>query len=83
MNKEIYLLNPNENNDEFIFESEGLKGVIYKTIKFEKNRTDFYNLAFGDRSETNKKIDDKARSNNGDRDKVLATVAHAVMNFVL
>jgi hypothetical protein len=41
-----------------------------------------YNLAFGDWDELNGKLNDEKRSNNGDRDKVLATVALTVCDFL-
>lgn len=40
-----------------------------------------YNLAFGDWDEELQKMDTTKRSNNGDRDKVLATVAATVLEF--
>jgi len=44
-----------------------------------------YNLAFGDKLETSDNniitIDDKINTDNGDRDKVLATVASAVYDY--
>jgi len=41
-----------------------------------------YNLCFGDWDEAIHLIDDKSRSNNNDRDKVIATVASTVMSFL-
>ncbi|HET6254986.1 MAG TPA: hypothetical protein VFE32_12975 [Puia sp.] len=40
-----------------------------------------FNLAFGDWSEEYEILDDYARTNNGDRDKVLATVAFTAIDF--
>lgn len=40
-----------------------------------------YNLAFGDKNPLTGEIDDEVISNNGDRDKVLATVAATVYAF--
>ena len=40
-----------------------------------------YNLAFGDRDPVTGMLDDQARSNNGDTDKVLATVVAALYSF--
>jgi hypothetical protein len=40
-----------------------------------------YNLAFGDWNAELDALDDSIRSNNGDRDKVLATVAFTALNF--
>ena len=64
------------------FVSDGPKGSIKKLIKFEEMGYNLYNLCFGDWEETTQSIDDKARSNNHDRDKVIATVASTVMSFI-
>lgn len=40
-----------------------------------------FNLAFGDWNEDLNKLDDSIRSNNGDRDKILATVASTAIDF--
>ena len=66
----------------FEFVSEGPNGRIPKLIEFtETNLKNFYNLAFGDKDEKTGKINDLAISNNDDTDKVLATVASAVLAF--
>jgi len=66
----------------FEFISKGTKGRITKLIVFEAtNLNDFYNLAFGDKDITSGKIDDSVVSNNGDTEKVLATVVAAVYAF--
>lgn len=64
------------------FLSEGPKGAIKKVINFEEVGHNFFNLSFGDWTEASMELDDKVRSNNHDRDKVLATVAGAVMSFI-
>jgi hypothetical protein len=43
--------------------------------------SDFFNLGFGDWNEALQQTDDSSRSNNGDRDKVLATVAFTALDF--
>ncbi|MEO8710647.1 MAG: hypothetical protein ABI405_00920 [Parafilimonas sp.] len=64
------------------FISEGPKGLILKRIQFTLvNRQGIYNLAFGDKDFTTGELDDKAVSNNGDSEKVLATVIGAVFAF--
>jgi hypothetical protein len=66
----------------FEFISEGPKGQIPKLIKFSETALkDFYNLAFGDKNIETGEIDDKVISNNGDSDRVLATVVSAVFAF--
>ena len=60
----------------FVFVSTGKKGAIPKKIIFTYRPTElgnFYNLAFGDVNE-NGKLDDYIISNNGDRNKILATI---------
>jgi hypothetical protein len=64
------------------FISEGSKGLITKRIQFTLvNRQGVYNLAFGDKDSVTGEIDDKVVSNNGDSEKVLATVVSAVFAF--
>jgi hypothetical protein len=66
----------------FEFVSIGKKGRIPKLIKFsETHLKDFYNLGFGDKEKDSDKINDLAISNNGDSEKVLATVVGAVYAF--
>jgi len=66
----------------FEFVSEGSKGQIKKLIQYsETNLKDFYNLGFGDKDEQTGDIDDKVITNNGDSQKVLATVAATVYAF--
>ena len=64
------------------FISEGPRGMIPKRIQFTLvNRQGVYNLAFGDKDSKTGEIDDKVVSNNGDSEKVLATVVSAVFAF--
>ncbi|WP_318013226.1 DUF6934 family protein [Riemerella anatipestifer] len=66
----------------FEFTSEGQKGLIEKLVRFqETNVKNVYNLAFGDKDLTTGDIDDKVISNNGDSEKVLATVAATLYAF--
>lgn len=66
----------------FEFVSEGPNGLIPKRIQFqETNQPDVYNLAFGDKNAATGEIDDLVISNNGDTDKVLATVVGALYAF--
>ncbi len=64
------------------FFSEGSKGRIEKVIEFFEIHTGIFNLAFGDVDEKTGHINDTVASNNDDRDKVLATVAGAVFDFM-
>lgn len=65
----------------FDFVSVGSKGVIYKRVAFIKTELEnVYNLAFGDLGEDGK-INDLSISNNGDRNKILATIAEIIDDY--
>jgi hypothetical protein len=66
------------------FFSEGPNGVIRKVVQFQQIPTaeDTYNLGFGDFNEQLGDIDDLSVSNNRDTQKVLATVAQTVTDFM-
>jgi hypothetical protein len=65
----------------FEFISEGPNGAVRKLIHFQKtNEPGLYNLAFGDKNHEGD-IDDLAITNNGDSEKVLATVVSALYVF--
>ncbi len=77
-----YNLSASDKMMTFEFKSEGNKGVIYKIVKFQPtNLKGVYNLAFGDKNLKTGEIDDKIISNNGDSEKVLATVISTVYAF--
>ena len=81
MKLECYELKAGENLTTFEFVSEGSKGRISKLIQFSPtNLKGVFNLAFGDKDAAGE-IDDLAISNNGDSEKVLATVVVAVYAF--
>lgn len=64
------------------FTSEGPKGQIKKIVESTPTTLpNVYNLAFGDYDETTGSINDKTITNNGDSQKVLATVASTVYAF--
>lgn len=66
----------------FEFISEGPKGLIHKLVRYQPtNLKNVYNLAFGDKDHATGNIDDTVISNNGDSEKVLATVAATVYAF--
>ena len=66
----------------FEFTSIGTKGEIPKLVQFSQtNLKDVYNLGFGDKNKKTGEIDDKVISNNGDSQKVLATVVATVYAF--
>lgn len=65
------------------FFSEGPKGRIRKAVVFKRVNLQgsfFFNLAFGDMDDLGN-LSDLVVSNNQDAEKVLATVAHAVIKF--
>lgn len=77
-----YALETSADRMTYQFNSEGIQGSIIKIIRFQAmSQKGVYNLAFGDKAPDSDNIDDKAISNNGDREKVLATVAASVYSF--
>jgi hypothetical protein len=68
----------NEALSDFLFTSEGHKGKIKKGIRIkEHGLDDIYNISFGD-LDNSSKLNDSSISNNGDWEKILATVAGAI-----
>lgn len=66
----------------FEFLSVGKKGIILKRIVFEPTEyNNVYNLVFGD-IDIDGEINDKSTSNNGDRNKILATLMHAIDTYL-
>jgi hypothetical protein len=64
--------------DVFEFVSNGKRGTIKKRVAFtETEQSNIYNLAFGDVDDEDK-MNDYSVSDNGDRNKVLATVVSIV-----
>lgn len=67
----------------FEFVSEGIRGSIPKLVIYsETHLHNFYNLGFGDKDEATGEIDDEVITNNGDSEKVLATVASTLYIFM-
>jgi len=82
MKLDRYELKSDDQLTTFDFLSEGPKGKIEKLIQFSLvNQNDLYNLAFGDRNLITGEIDDGIVTDNGDSEKVLATVVAAVYAF--
>jgi hypothetical protein len=82
MKTEKYPLKSESRFTRFEFISEGSKGVIRKLVEFQETTiSGVYNLAFGDFNPQTQQIDDLAVSDNGDTEKVLATVIDAVYAF--
>jgi len=77
-----YPLSSSEKFTTFEFTSEGPRGLIHKLVRFQQtNVKDIYNLAFGDKDHVSDDIDDEIVSNNGDSEKVLATVVATLYAF--
>jgi hypothetical protein len=82
MKVEKYNLKSNTTLTRFEFISEGTKGAIRKIIEFQATTNpSVFNLAFGDKDQDTGQLDDLAISDNGDTEKVLATVVSAVYAF--
>ena len=82
MKLDRYELKSDELFTTFDFLSEGSKGKIEKVVQFTLIYQDnLYNLAFGDRNYLTGQIDDKVVTDNGDSEKVLASVVAAVYSF--
>jgi len=83
VNLEKYDIETEVNSTYFEYISKGSQGSIFKVVKYTKifEDQDIYNLGFGDKNLTTGELDDKVISNNGDTDKVLATVAATIHEF--
>lgn len=83
MNLERYGLEANSALTTFEFVSVGRKGEVVKVVQFQPTEIpDLYNLAFGDINSDTGGFDDRVVTDNGDSEKVLATVVTAVYAFV-
>lgn len=84
MHEDRYSYSTNEDLLNYEFESIGPKGAIKKVIRFtarNANGVTYFNLGFGDLNPATGKIDDLVITDNKDRDKILATIASAVLDF--
>ena len=83
MKLDRYYLKADETLSVFEFISIGPNGAICKIIDFQPTGLPgVFNLAFGDKHPTTGEIDDLAKSNNGDTEKILATVVTALYAFL-
>ena len=83
MNLERYELKSGTNQEVFELTSVGKKGKIIKLVQFEEtNYKGIFNLGFGDKNLDSDEIDDTVISNNGDSEKVLATVVATLYAFL-
>lgn len=82
MKLDKYELKSGEELEVFEFVSVGPKGRIIKIIQYSPtNYKDLYNLGFGDKNAETNEIEDEVISNNGDGEKVLATVVASLYAF--
>ena len=82
MKVEKYELKSGEQLELFEFVSTGSNGRITKLVQYSPtNYKDLYNLGFGDKNVDTGEIDDNVISNNGDSEKVLATVVATLYAF--
>jgi len=84
MNEESYSFIKEPGIFYYEFFSEGPNGKIRKVVQFQQVSIsdDVYNLGFGDFNEQLGEVDDLSVSNNQDTQKVLATVAKTVIDFM-
>ena len=81
MQRARYPVVTSDNPYVYTFISEGPKGKIAKGVIYTQLGENVYNLGFGDLNEDFSDLSDSSRSNNGDRDKVLTTVAFTALDF--
>ncbi len=83
MQLEQYELKSSSQHTGYLFVSVGERGTIAKVVEYSPTlNPDEYNLAFGDYNPATGELDDQVKSNNGDRDKVLATVSATAIDFL-
>lgn len=82
MQKDRYAVSSDSEREKYEFLSCGPKGIIKKVVRYRAIGQGIYNLSFGDLDEETQSVRDGARTNNGDRNKVLATVVFTVFEFM-
>lgn len=83
MDIESYEIESSIGSKYFEFISSGINGNIVKVVKYIPlpNQEGIFNLGFGDKNIESGELDDLVVSNNGDTEKVLATVALTIYEF--
>ena len=81
LNLDKYLYKTNPSYLDYEFDSVGPKGIIKKVARFIEIGTNLYSFGFGDLNKNTGEISDTIVSNNGDGDKVLATIASIIYDF--
>jgi hypothetical protein len=83
MKLEKYNISSSDTRIEFQFVSTGKKGDIVKVVQYSPTGLPgVYNLAFGDKDPKTGEISDTVISDNGDSQKVLATVSETALMFL-
>lgn len=82
MHRDRYASFSNAEHSTYEFLSFGPKGTVKKVVKYTEIEPGVFNLGFGDWDERAQKVRDDIRTNNADRNKVLATVAATVIDFM-
>ena len=71
--------------EEYLYDffSEGPNGKVKKVARYRliDEQNSIYNLGFGDWDEKNDDINDRVKTNNLDREKVLMTIADTIVDF--
>lgn len=82
MIEDRYHIEVDDKRTVYEFVSMGPKGEIHKIVKYsETNLKNLYNLGFGDKHPDTNDVDDLVVTNNGDSQKVLATVTATAYHF--
>ena len=82
MELETYDIHKDKQSTAFSFESVGPKGTIQKLVVYQESSIpNLFNLAFGDYDALTGELDDLIVSDNGDEEKVLATVVSTIHKF--
>jgi hypothetical protein len=85
MKLETYAFTQRRKSYYYEFYSEGPNGRIQKVVEFyhlDTVEAKIYNLSFGDWQDQTSRINDLSVSNNNGRDKILATVAAIIVEFL-
>lgn len=81
MNQPTYKIQVNEKNT-YSFISVGRKGLILKVVRFDEIEPAIFNLGFGDFDFEKQTLSDSIVSDNGDMEKILATVISILNDFL-
>jgi len=81
MNQPTYKIQVNEENT-YSFISVGRRGLILKVVRFDEIESDIFNLGFGDFDFERQTLSDSIVSDNGDIEKILATVVLILNDFL-